>query len=509
MKKWLPLAVLIVVAAILRLYKIGEVPYGYTWDETSITYNAWGLSLWNRDEWAERLPLAFRSFGDYKAPLLFYVLAVPFKLFGLWIPLIRVVSALFGIGLVVATYFIAKHLFKSYKNIGFLSGLLVALSPWAINFSRVGFEANVSLMLVAVAVLFFLKGLTNAKVQAVAMLFFAGSMYAYHSAKITTPLLVVLMGFIYRKSLFRTIKTTISSGIIFIVAVIPLLYSTFFGRGFERGMTMIFFDENHQMRNGVSIATEFIQNIGRQVSPSFMIGGIDAVGLRHLTPGYGIIYGIELPFLILGLIALLKKKSSERILLLGWLVLGVLPAVLSHQTPHAVRSILMMPALQLITAFGWIQYVHFARPQTSIVKKGLIGMPVVVLGISVVGYLTTYYGSYAIKSAYDFQVGYRQALEIARDLGRTKEKIIVTDAYGQPYVYVLLTNKITPQEFLSGALANYEFHAVTWPYGKPKSVVVGTPKEIPVTDPAVEALVTIPGTKEVVFVIATTPDEQK
>lgn len=509
MKKWLPLAVLIVVAAVLRLYKIGEIPYGYTWDETSITYNSWGLSLWNRDEWAERLPLAFRSFGDYKAPLLFYVLAVPFKLFGLWVPLIRVVSAISGIGLVVAAYFIAKHLFKSHKNIGLLSGLLVALSPWAINFSRVGFEANLSLMMVAVAVLFFLKGLTNAKMQAFAMLFFAGSMYAYHSAKITTPLLLMLMTWVYRKTLLTKIKTTAASLVFFVFAIAPLLYSTFFGRGFERGMTMIFFDDNHQLRNSGSIVAEFMQNVQNQLSMSFVIGGVDAVGLRHLTPGYGIIYSIELPFLIIGLIALLKKKSSERILLIGWLVVGVLPAILSHQTPHAVRSILMMPALQLITAVGCMQFVHYLRPQNSIMRMGLAGVPVVMLGISVVGYVATYYGSYAINSAYDFQVGYREALEIASDLGRTRDKIIVTDAYGQPYVYVLLTNKITPQEFLSGALANYEFHAVTWPYGKPNSVVVGTPKEIPVTDPAVESLVMIPGTEEVVFVIATTPNEQK
>lgn len=509
MKKWLPLAVLIVVAAALRLYKIGEVPYGYTWDETSITYNAWGLSLWNRDEWAERLPLAFRSFGDYKAPLLFYVLAIPFKVFGLWVPLIRVLSAIFGIGLVVTTYFIAKHLFKSDNNMGIISGLLVALSPWAINFSRVGFEANLSLLLVAAAVLFFLKGLGNTKAQVIAMLFFAGSMYAYHSAKITAPILLMLLVWVYRKTLRTKIKTTAWSLLLFTLAIAPLLYSTFFGKGFERGMTMIFFDENHQMRNSRSILTEFMQNVQHQLSTSFIIGGVDAVGLRHLTPGYGIIYGIELPFLILGLIALLKKKSSERILLVGWLVIGVLPAILSHQTPHAVRSILMMPALQLITAFGWMKCVHYVRPENSIAQKGLVGLSAVVLTISVMGYLTTYYGSYAINAAYDFQFGYRQALEIASNLGRTRDKIIVTDTYGQPYVYVLLTNKITPQEFLSGALANYEFHAVTWPYGKPNSVVVGTPKEIPINDPAVEALVKIPGTQEVVFVIATTPNEQK
>jgi hypothetical protein len=501
MKKWLPLVVLILIAGALRLYKIGTIPFGFNWDETSITYNAWGISLWYRDEWAEKLPLAFRSFGDYKAPLLFYLLAVPFKVFGLWLPLIRVMSALFGIGLVVVTYYTANLLFKSEKKIGFIAGLLVALSPWAINFSRVGFEANISLTLVSLGVLFFLKGLTNAKMQAISALFFALSMYAYHSAKITTPLILGILAWLYSAH----IQTSLKSIVLLALALSPLVYSTFFGHGFERGLTMIFFDTSHQLRSISEIVTEFVHNVGNQVSLKFMIGGIDAVGLRHLTPGYGIIYAIELPFLLLGLAMLVRKKSREGWLLIGWFFAGMLPAILSHQTPHAVRSILMMPALQLLTAYGFVRCLRALNPQAVFIRKIATIIPAVVLLLSVCGYLRAYYTTYAIDSSYDFQYGYGEALEIARDLGRTRDKIIVTDVYGQPYVYVLLTNRITPQEFLSGALANYEFHSFSWPYGKPNSVVVGTPKEIPVDDPAVENLVKIPGTNEVVFVIATTP----
>jgi hypothetical protein len=79
---------------VVRFYKIGIIPMGYNWDETSITYNAWGIADWHRDEWAKLMPLTFRSFGDYKAPLTFYLLAVPFMVFGVIEPLIRIYSAI-------------------------------------------------------------------------------------------------------------------------------------------------------------------------------------------------------------------------------------------------------------------------------------------------------------------------------------------------------------------------------------------------------------------------------
>lgn len=505
MKKVLPLALLVVVSAVLRLYKIGDIPYGYNWDETSIIYNAWGIALWHRDEWANLIPLAFRSFGDYKAPLLFYMLAVPFKLFGVIEPLIRIYSAIFGVITVICTYLIALELFGKNKKTAFISSLLVAVSPWAVNFSRVGFEANIGLGLVSLAVLFFLKGISTPKWQIISMLTFSASLYAYHSTKIAVPILLVSLGFSYWQKLKKNIKSVIVSGAILLISAAPLAYTTIFGNGFERGHTMIFFNDDRQLQKPSLVFKELFQNIQNQFSSKFLIGGSDSVGLRHLTPGSGIIYVVELPFLIFGVVRLIQLRSRNALLILVWVVIGMMPALLSHQTPHAVRSLLMIPGLQLITGFGFVSWSEKVFDRKSAIRKLLVALPVLLLIVGISNYLQSYYDVYAKNSAREFQFGYRQALELASDLGRTRDKIIVTDTYGQPYVYVLLTNQITPEEFLAGALANYEFHSISWPYNKPNSVLVGTPEEIPPNDPLVEGLITIPGTNEVIFVVATTP----
>ncbi|MFC1653753.1 glycosyltransferase family 39 protein, partial [Patescibacteria group bacterium] len=439
MKKKHIFIAIILLAAALRLYKIGVIPYGYNWDETSINYNAWGISVWYRDEWAQKLPLAFKSFGDYKAPLMFYLLAAPFKLFGFYEPLIRIYSAISGVIVVIVTYFLSKEIFPKKSWAPELSAFLVAISPWAINFSRVGFEANLGLALVSVATLFLFKGIKKSNFWYLSSLFFALSIYAYHSTKIFVPIFLLCFVFIYKKQIFKNIKKSILAILFFSILISPIIYVTVFGSGFERGMTMIFFDNQHKLQPFLAIAKEFILNIKNQLSLDFLIKGKDGVGLRHLVPGFGIVYAIELPFLIVGFIKTAFSKKLKKRILSFWLVVGMLPAVLSHQTPHAVRSLLSMPALQIITASGFFFVVK--KIQDKKISKYFITTTLLILMMLFIRYTHTYYTSYAKKSALSFQYGYKQALLSARERGKSKEKIIVTDKYGQPYIYVLLYNK--------------------------------------------------------------------
>ncbi|GAI80456.1 unnamed protein product, partial [marine sediment metagenome] len=67
----------------LRLFKLGDFPLSLNRDEAAIGYNAYSILKTGRDEWGEKLPLSFKSFGDYKMPLYIYF-TVPFiKIFGL------------------------------------------------------------------------------------------------------------------------------------------------------------------------------------------------------------------------------------------------------------------------------------------------------------------------------------------------------------------------------------------------------------------------------------------
>src|SRR4030067_1088650 len=78
------LATIVLVAALLRFYKLGSNPPSLYWDEASLGYNAYSILKTGRDEHGEKLPIdRFIAFGDYKPPLYIYSAVGFIKAFGL------------------------------------------------------------------------------------------------------------------------------------------------------------------------------------------------------------------------------------------------------------------------------------------------------------------------------------------------------------------------------------------------------------------------------------------
>ena len=78
------LIVLLLLASGVVLYFEGlrHNPPGFHLDESSIAYNAHTISQTGRDEYGEAWPLYFRAFGEFKNPVLIYLLAALFRLTG-------------------------------------------------------------------------------------------------------------------------------------------------------------------------------------------------------------------------------------------------------------------------------------------------------------------------------------------------------------------------------------------------------------------------------------------
>src|SRR3989338_3315906 len=189
---------IIVLAFILRFSKLGEVPLSLNWDEVSNAYNAYSILKTGRDEYGNFLPLTNRSFDDYKPPLYMYLEIPVVVLLGLTPLAARLPSAFFGFLTVPVVYFLTKRLFEdsslithhsSLKNVALLAMFFLAISPWHIQFSRVGFEANVGLFFTVFSFTLFLYalGIKNSQFSKfskifflLSAIFFGFSFYAYH-----------------------------------------------------------------------------------------------------------------------------------------------------------------------------------------------------------------------------------------------------------------------------------------------------------------------------------------
>lgn len=463
--------VILLFAAGLRTYRLNQIPHGFYWDEAAITYNAWGLALWNRDEFGNKLPVSFKSFGDYKAPLLIYSLGAIYKVTGLHPEYLRVLIALSGIGCVVVLYFLSP------KKLRLSAAFLLSVTPWAINFSRFGVEAMAALLLFLLGVLFLEKSKLKHYYLCLAAVSFSFCLYTYHSAKIVVPLFLILWAIVNKKTVLKQRLAISIATLVALLMLSPLIKDTIFGNGFERGKSLIFF----------SNPSLFFQNVISFLSLKFWILGQDAIGLRHNVPGYGVLLKSIFILFVCGLVISIRRNKF----LVIWLLVGLLPSILSTDAPHAIRSLMALPPAILLAATGY-------SILPKIIKPAAILLVLIETGL----YLHSYYGSYAVESATSFQYGYKEAILTAEKFADENDKIIVTDYYQQPYIYTLLYRKLTPEEFKFGALANYEFHEISWPDDRPDRVYVATPDEISPNDAKVVSTIIIPSTDEPVFVIA-------
>src|SRR3990172_10276994 len=103
---------ILLLAAGLRLYQLGQVPHGMYWDEAAIGYNGYAVLTTRRDEWLTRLPVSFWSFGDYKAPLAIYLNGLFTAVFGMTLWAVRVPFALSGVGVVLGMIYLTRVVFE-------------------------------------------------------------------------------------------------------------------------------------------------------------------------------------------------------------------------------------------------------------------------------------------------------------------------------------------------------------------------------------------------------------
>src|SRR3990167_8182432 len=114
--KYLNIIAIVLLAAILRFYQLGNIPPSLDWDEVSLAYNAKALLQTGKDEFGNSWPITIRSFNDYKPSLYTYSLIPALAILGESNFAIRFPSAIAGILTVVATYFLVKELFENSKH---------------------------------------------------------------------------------------------------------------------------------------------------------------------------------------------------------------------------------------------------------------------------------------------------------------------------------------------------------------------------------------------------------
>lgn len=527
MNKVFILIAIFILGSILRLYDLGNNPPSVYWDEVSIGYNAYSILKTGADEYGNFMPDSFRSYDDYKPPLYIYLTVPSIAVFGLNEFAIRLPSAVFGALTIFITYFLVKELFKNnnfylkvknYKiDVPLVASLLIAISPWHLQFSRPAFEANVGLFFILSGLLFFFKGLKNGKYFVISALMFSLSLYAYHSFRVVTPLLIIASSLLFFTKDLRGKVTTYIFYLILFVSLLPIELSLLSKSGAGTRLSQVtifniphFLDRStgyiqHDLLRGDLIGSllhnrrfVFIFEIIKGYFDHFNLNFLFITGdssRHHHALGMGMLYIFELPTLFIGLYQLLKKINRQILLLFIMLVIAPLPSSVTTGTPHAVRAILMLFPLVAISAYGTIFILNWILSlRDSIAKLLILLTTTVIVSTSVFYYFHQYHIHTPVEYGDFWQYGYKDLYQKLKKYEKKYDSIIISFENDHPDTYYLYYNKINPKSYqelqkikpvkisrFESRIGKYHFKKIDWSKDKliPNVLVIADPKEVP------------------------------
>lgn len=445
-KSWIILVLIFILFIFSRLYKIGQIPPSLYWDEASIGYNAFSVAANGKDEWDELLPLHFRAFGEFKLPVYIYSVSIASKIFGSGALAVRFPAVLFSLGTLIFVYLIAKKLFKS-KTVAYFSTFFLGITPWLFIISRVGYEATAGLMFFLAGLWLLLFSIKKPPYLILATIAFIFSIYSYNSFRILSPLiLLAFFGYrllINRKKVVSLLVPILLSITILTISFIPIYRLYRFDQGMVRAQVVALTGTKTE------IVKSFITNYLKHFSYRFLFVQGDP-NPRSQMPGWGQIYLISLPILVLGIVRTIRKRDFAHLMVVFILLVSPIPASITKESPHALRSILMALSLAILIGLGVKQMTESFQKYRVYLLAVVIGFYLIEFGL----YFNSFLNLYPKNFSQDWQYGYKKLFEDYRGEFSKYQKVIISDRYAQPYIFALYYLNYDSTEFKNSVSYN-------------------------------------------------------
>ena len=445
MRKYFVLTLLLIlgVAAFLRLYRLGAIPGGFFRDEAWNGYEAYSLLKTGKDTRGNTPPLFFAQYGDISFSSPYVYASIPFiSLFGLNETAARLPAALFGLLTVGMLYICVKEFFGRDRALA--ASFLLAVSPWHIQFSRLAFRAITFPFFFLLAVYILKKGLRRKGWLPVGFAVLGATIYTYSSAMVFLPLFCAVYLLVYRRTLFcrRTAGVTVLSLLIFLIIVYPaaLHGRTWEGQQYFRGTTYL------DKKPAAEDLKDFLLRYIGYLSPAYLAGA----GPREIpwpSPWrFGLIYFFEYPLVLAGIYVFLTRRTRDRWLFLGWLLLYPVSASLTDAYFHSLRTIIAVPLWPVLGAEGLSRLVEFLRRRRRwwlVAGYSFAGAAMLNIALFVHGL----FKDYSAKSADALQYGYREAIGYIESIRKPGDVVKVHSDLVLSYIFVLFYTAFDPGEF--------------------------------------------------------------
>ncbi|MBI2463086.1 MAG: glycosyltransferase family 39 protein [Candidatus Spechtbacteria bacterium] len=396
---WVGLALLtiILIGAFLRFFNLSTLPPGIYPDEARNGIDA--LHAMATGQYS-----VFYPANNGREGLYIDLLTIVFRIFGVSIFSLKLISAAIGMLTIWTVYLLAKELQRFIKSekpmwyqeaISLVASLFIATSFWHINFSRISFRAIFVPFLLSLATYYTLRMLRRGSLfdTIVAGALWALGMYTYIAFRVApiipafligSTLLVSLAQNRDNKNIKRWIKMIAAFALSGIIVFLPLAiyFITNSGSFASRSAGISVFSEPQPI-------LAFLKSLGAHLQMFFYQG--DGNWRHNISGQAQLLFPIALLFLLGTYVVIhdafhgLRTRQWEKAI--GMLAIGMwfdallLPAILTIEgIPHALRSIGVIPVTYLIAAIGFAHFLgYLLRQNISWIRSGGFALAIALL----------------------------------------------------------------------------------------------------------------------------------
>ena len=340
--QWAALAAIVLLAAVLRIYALGDVPAGLYCDEAGNGYNAY--SLGTRGHRRERHPLAAvrlvvrhcvqeprlhlrrHSAGEAARP--------------------ERVQRPPHLGAVRH-----RHRRRACSSSGGRSSIrgsgsgrrcFLALSPWHLHFSRIAFELIALPFFFVTGCVFLVRFTQGRRTLPAALACFAACVYAYAPAALFVPAFLLGFGVLYALDLLRHWRQLLLALVVAAAILAPA--AVFFSTPAHARHDVL--PPHHVRRSAASRGCPQIERFGHEL-PAVLLAALPVARGRPDLPPRGAqlrrALPVHDPFVLLGAGTALLRRDRASKLVLWWAALYPVAPSLMNEIPSATRGIIGAP----------------------------------------------------------------------------------------------------------------------------------------------------------------------
>ena len=421
------LTAILLLASFIRLYRLTDVPNGFSADEASYGYHGFSILKTGRDRFGEFLPLFVDNFGDSIEASYVYLTVPSIAIFGLGEFATRLPAALAGILTVFVLFKLTREAFN--ERIALFASLLLAISPWHIHVSRYAERSLLLPLFFCLGLFFFIKSRREPRCIYWSAIVFSLSLYTYASERVFVPLFLMGLCVLFFGELWQARRKTLVAFALFLILAVRAAWHWVSPEGMARAQLLLTF----------SIA-DWIENYASYLSPGFLFFEGDP-NIRHSLADMGQLHLFELVTLAAGLVFLLRKRSRQNNLFWLWLFLYPLPAAFIEPS-HAIRTVVGIPLFALVSGCGLQQLTEVCRGRWRSLFSAVM---IVAVSLSFFRYCEEYFEEYPKYGALRWLYGMKETFTYS--LRAPYASVYISDQLFLPHIFVLFYTQYPPAEY--------------------------------------------------------------